>query len=143
MLTTEAPEAPETRLPSPVRSTVQVGEPLAAAGGRVRTGTVMEISPTEPVFAGHYPDFPIFPGVCLIECARLSAEVTAPDGPGTLYLEAVESSRFGGPVRPGDRLSLVLTWTALETGWRTAVRIRSERGDVASIRLRLGREGRQ
>ena len=40
----------------------------------------VRIDPSEPVFAGHYPDFPIFPGVCVVECVHRSALATAPTG---------------------------------------------------------------
>jgi 3-hydroxymyristoyl/3-hydroxydecanoyl-(acyl carrier protein) dehydratase len=98
--------------------------------------TEMTLAAGEPVFAGHYPDFPIFPGVCLIECARLSAIATAAPGEGDpLRLAVVESARFKNAARPGDRLTLDLTWAERAGGRRVTARITSDRGDVASTRL--------
>ncbi|MBM2619529.1 hypothetical protein JIG36_28640 [Actinoplanes sp. LDG1-06] len=122
---------------SPVAGAVTV----LAPGPTARTELV--VAADEPVLAGHYPDFPIFPGVCLIECARLSAFVTAaPGAGGELRLAAVESARFRNVALPGDRLVLDLNWAERPIGRRLTARITSGRGDVASVRLlfHLGEE---
>lgn len=114
-----------------------------AAGVRVLTRTDdglataarAEITAAEPVFAGHYPDFPIFPGVCVLECVHRAA--TDGDGaPAPTDLAAVESARFSGAVLPGDTLDITLKWRRIEQGWRCDATTATERGKSASVRLR-------
>lgn len=101
--------------------------------------TSITIEPTEPVFAGHYPGFPIFPGVCVVECVHRGALASAPV-PG-LALVAVESARFLGPVLPGDRLDAELGWSGGEDRFRCAAAVRTQRGPAAQVRLRYEPRG--
>lgn len=131
--------------------------PVAAAGWRVDSGgavpvgdpvlAVVRVDPAEPVFAGHYPGFPIFPGVCVVECVHrtaLAAPPTAPptgsppagSSPAGLVLAAVESTRFLSPVFPHDELTIRLTWSPDGPQWRCTADVRSLRGRVAQVRLR-------
>ncbi|MET9657655.1 hypothetical protein [Streptomyces sp. NPDC006510] len=131
---------------SPVTAGIRVVRPRAAVdGGHPTAATVCRIDPAEQIFAGHYPGFPIFPGVCVIECVRRSALATAP---GPVTLTAVESARFRGPVLPGDELSMDLVWKPDGPDdqdaryWRVTATARTARGDAASIRLRFRSGGR-
>lgn len=117
-----------------VTAAVRVTATPDGAGG-LRASTEMDIGPAEPAFDGHYPDFPIFPGVALIECARMSCLAVPPPGRPHLHLAGVESARFHSMVRPDDRLRLELAWKRVGADWRASVRVRSWRGDVASVRL--------
>jgi 3-hydroxyacyl-[acyl-carrier-protein] dehydratase len=94
----------------------------------------------EPVFAGHYPDFPIFPGVCVMECVRRAAESALPPEAGELRLTAVESTRFLAGVHPGDELAVEIAWSPRAEGWRCTAKVATGRGQAASIRLRYGQE---
>lgn len=114
---------------SPVAATVEVVRADAA-----EATVAVHIDASEPVLTGHYPGFPIFPGVCVIECVHRGSMATAPQT-GT-ELAAVESSRFLGPVFPGDRLTVDITWRRMDDAWRSTAKVRSERGAVASVRLR-------
>lgn len=98
------------------------------------------ISPDEPVFAGHYPDFPIFPGVCVLECVRDGAEDHTPPDAGPLRLAAVESTRFLGAVYPDDVLSIELKWARRDEEWRCSAKVGTSRGPAASVRLRYRAE---
>jgi len=119
---------------SPVRASV---EPRIELGGDgTRAIVVVPVDAGEPVLAGHFPGFPIFPGVCVIECVHRAAVGTARRSGSELALEAIESSRFLGPAFPDDELRVELTMTE-ETGtWRVAAEVRAGRRDVARIRLR-------
>ncbi|MFH9044665.1 3-hydroxyacyl-ACP dehydratase FabZ family protein [Streptomyces sp. NPDC017966] len=96
------------------------------------------VSPDEPVFAGHYPDFPIFPGVCVVECAHRGALATAPE---PVELSAVHSARFTGPAFPGDVLDFHLKWRRRDGGWQVSATAVTARGDAASMRLRYRSAG--
>ncbi|MFB7850058.1 MULTISPECIES: 3-hydroxyacyl-ACP dehydratase FabZ family protein [unclassified Streptomyces] len=128
---------------SPVTAGIRVVRPATAEeGGRLTAATVCRVDPAEQIFAGHYPGFPIFPGVCVIECVRRSALATAP---GPVTLAAVESARFRGPVLPGDELAMELVWKPdgpEGRDWRVTATARTDRGDAASIRLGFRTGGR-
>ncbi|MEU6955957.1 hypothetical protein [Streptomyces sp. NPDC045714] len=94
-----------------------------------------EVRESEPVFAGHYPDFPIFPGVCVLECVQRAA-TDGEAAPAPSDLAAVESARFAGAVYPGDTLHLTLTWRPTEAGLRCDAVAVTQRGKAATVRLR-------
>jgi 3-hydroxyacyl-[acyl-carrier-protein] dehydratase len=123
--------------PTPVAAEVQVtartDEGLTAAARVV-------ITEAELVFAGHYPDFPIFPGVCVLECVQRAA-TAGEGGPGPGDLAAVESARFAGAVYPGDTLVMTLKWRPVEGGLRCDAVASTARGKAASARLRYADPG--
>jgi 3-hydroxyacyl-[acyl-carrier-protein] dehydratase len=67
----------------------------------------------EPFFQGHFPDFPIMPGVLIVEALAQTACVAAlslSEYQGKIGLFAgIDSARFKRPVRPGDTLRLEIT----------------------------------
>jgi len=102
-----------------------------------RTAARFTVRDTETVLPGHYPGFPIFPGVCLVECAHLGAVATAPGGAKDSELAAVESTRFTGPVFPGDRVDIAMGWKQTAAGdWQCRAKLTTQRGDAATVRLR-------
>jgi 3-hydroxyacyl-[acyl-carrier-protein] dehydratase len=71
------------------------------------------VSIGEPFFQGHFPDYPIMPGVLIIEALAQTACVATlslPELKGKLGLFAgIDNARFKRPVRPGDTLRLEVT----------------------------------
>jgi 3-hydroxyacyl-[acyl-carrier-protein] dehydratase len=73
---------------------------------------IKNVSANEGYFQGHFPDFPVMPGVMIIEALAqaggLLAYETATEQERTwiLYLVGVEETRFKQTVRPGDQLVL-------------------------------------
>lgn len=70
---------------------------------------VKNVTSNEPFFNGHFPDFPVMPGVLIVEAMAQVAGVqvlsTIADRDKKLVLLAsVEEARFRKPVRPGDQL---------------------------------------
>src|SRR5207237_6996412 len=68
----------------------------------------------EPFFQGHFPGFPLMPGVLVIEAlAQLSALLAfysgdaKPCGKSLIYFAGIDGARFTRQVVPGDRLILV------------------------------------
>ncbi|MCX5203703.1 hypothetical protein OG897_19875 [Streptomyces sp. NBC_00237] len=101
------------------------------------TAARFTVRDTETVLPGHYPGFPIFPGVCLVECAHLGAVATAPGGAKDPELAAVESTRFTGPVFPGDRVDIAMGWKQTPGGdWQCRAKLTTGRGAAATVRLR-------
>ncbi|MER6300593.1 hypothetical protein ABT247_13615 [Kitasatospora sp. NPDC001539] len=130
--------SPATAAVSPVTAAVRLVRPPAPdARGRTTAATGVVIGADEPVLPGHYPGFPIFPGVCVIECVRLSALAAPPPGAGPLTMDEVESTRFLSPVFPGDELSVELTWRAGAAGWTCTAEVATARAAAARVRVRF------
>jgi beta-hydroxyacyl-ACP dehydratase FabZ len=72
---------------------------------------IKNVTVNEPFFAGHFPDFPVMPGVMILETMAQVAGVlvlnSIPDRKSKLVLLAsVEQAKFRKPVRPGDQLRI-------------------------------------
>jgi len=71
---------------------------------------IKNVSANEPVFQGHYPGMPIFPGVLMIEAMAQTGGValmTLPELAGRVPLFAgIDEGKFKRPVCPGDPLRL-------------------------------------
>lgn len=70
------------------------------------------VTMNEPHFQGHFPNFPIMPGVLIIEAmaqtaAILVVETLGKDAEGKLvYFMSIEEAKFRKPVVPGDALHI-------------------------------------
>ena len=72
------------------------------------------ISISEPVFQGHFPGHPIFPGVMILEgmaqaggilAFKSMDNVTEEDIQNkVVYFMSIDNAKFRNPVRPGDKL---------------------------------------
>ena len=72
---------------------------------------IKNVTANEPFFQGHFPDFPVMPGVLIVEAMAQTAGVlvlkSMPDRENKLVLlVAVENARFRRPVVPGDSLRM-------------------------------------
>ncbi len=69
------------------------------------------ITANEPQFTGHFADFPVMPGVLIVEAMAQTAGILVlhdmPDRANKLVLlVAIENARFRRPVVPGDTLRM-------------------------------------
>jgi 3-hydroxyacyl-[acyl-carrier-protein] dehydratase len=72
---------------------------------------IKNVTINEPFFIGHFPDFPVMPGVLIVEAMAQVAGVLVlsqiPDRKNKLVLLAtIEEAKFRRPVRPGDQLRI-------------------------------------
>ena len=77
------------------------------------------VSISEPVFQGHFPDHPIYPGVMILEGMAQAGGVLSFLSMGELadeeienkvvYFMSIDKAKFRIPVRPGDRLEYRLS----------------------------------
>lgn len=80
----------------------------------------------EPIFQGHFPQSPIFPGVLILEALAQASALLAFKSMGgypsaqTLYLlVGIDNARFKRQVIPGDRLDFEVTVIKERRGiWR-------------------------
>lgn len=69
---------------------------------------IKNVSQNEPFFEGHFPTYPIMPGVLIMEALAQTAgvlELSKPENKGKLVFYAgMDKVRFKRQVRPGDQL---------------------------------------
>lgn len=68
-------------------------------------------SPSDPVFAGHFPHRPILPGIFQLEIVRMAAEWVQ-NRP--LAVGEIAKAKFQRPILPGETLKLSLKLAAVE-----------------------------
>ncbi len=77
------------------------------------------VSISEPVFQGHFPDHPIYPGVMIVEGMAQAGGVLAFKSSSdedqeeaankVVYFMSIDKAKFRSPVTPGDQLVYKLT----------------------------------
>lgn len=72
---------------------------------------IKNVTVNEPFFAGHFPDFPVMPGVLIIEAMAQVAGVLVLKEIGNrkeklVLLASVDNAKFRRPVLPGDQLRI-------------------------------------
>ena len=127
----DSPEVPESTeaAPKPEKMTMDIVEIMAILPHRypfllidrvvemerkTRIVAIKNVSVNEPHFVGHFPDYPIMPGVLQVEAmaqaggALLLTEI--PDREDKLMVfTGIEEARFRRPVLPGDQLRIEVT----------------------------------
>ena len=87
-----------------------VDEVVSIDGNTIRTRK--RVDPADPVFKGHFPDFPILPGVLVCEALVQSGAILIAHLPGGAMhgmipaLTRLSNAKFKQMVRPGDVLEM-------------------------------------
>jgi len=85
---------------------------------RKRIVGIKNVTINEPFFVGHFPSFPVMPGVLIIEAIAQTGGVlvlreVAEHSNKLVLLAAIEEAKFRRPVLPGDQMRMeldVLSW---------------------------------
>ncbi len=77
---------------------------------------IKSVTMNEPFFQGHFPDFPVMPGVLIVEAMAqvaciLAMRVLKKEGHTSVFFTGIDGLKFRKPVVPGDVLRLELTKT--------------------------------
>jgi len=77
---------------------------------------IKNVSVNEPFFPGHFPNYPVMPGVLVVEAMAQAAAILSfktmnrkPDENSMYYFVGIDNARFKRPVIPGDQLFLYVT----------------------------------
>ncbi|MFZ1108224.1 MAG: 3-hydroxyacyl-ACP dehydratase FabZ [Rhodomicrobium sp.] len=76
---------------------------------------IKNVTINEPFFQGHFPDFPVMPGVLIIEGMAQTAgalcvsNLANPYEPHLVYFMTIDRARFRRPVMPGDTVHYHMT----------------------------------
>jgi len=80
---------------------------------RKRIVALKNVTMNEHFFVGHFPHYPVMPGVLIIEALAQTAAIltfitleTLPDENTLSYFAGIDRARFKRPVMPGDQLRL-------------------------------------
>lgn len=100
---------------------------------------IKNVSYNEPMFQGHFPGKPVFPGVLILEAMAQATGVLAftmvgkPE-PGELYyFAAIDNARFKRPVVPGDQLVLDVEFLKEKRGIASFKGVATVDGEIACM----------
>ena len=68
---------------------------------------IKNVTINEPFFQGHFPDYPVMPGVLIVEAIAQVAGILAFKSGAkgdSVYFMSIEKAKFRKPVIPGDQL---------------------------------------
>ena len=72
--------------------------------------SIKNVTMNEPQFTGHFPGYPVMPGVLIIEAMAQTAALVVVDFLGeeakgkVVYFMTIDNARFRKPVTPGDTM---------------------------------------
>ncbi|WP_319421234.1 3-hydroxyacyl-ACP dehydratase FabZ [Pleurocapsa sp. FMAR1] len=79
---------------------------------------IKNVTFNEPFFPGHIPDFPLMPGVLMVEAMAQVGGIVLVQLPGMagkfFAFAGIDKTRFRRPVVPGDRLTMTVELLALK-----------------------------
>ncbi len=108
-----------------------------------RITALKNVSINEHFFVGHFPHFPVMPGVLIIEALAQAAAIlsfktmnTRPDDKSVYYFAGIDNARFKKPVSAGDQLILEVEILRTMKGiWKYGARAKVNDAVVAEADL--------
>mgnify|MGYP003457025765 CR=1 FL=1 len=96
----------------------------------VRIKAIKNVTINEPFFPGHFPHYPVMPGVLIIEAMAQAAAILSfktldqkSDANTVYYFVGIDGARFKKPVCPGDQLRLEVSITFFKRSiWKFAAK---------------------
>jgi beta-hydroxyacyl-ACP dehydratase FabZ len=75
---------------------------------------IKNVTVNEPFFQGHFPEFPVMPGVLIVEAMAqvaciLALRILKKEGAASVLFTGIDGVKFRKPVVPGDVLRFELT----------------------------------
>lgn len=85
----------------------------------MRVVSIKNVTMNEPYFTGHFPGFPVMPGVLIIEAMAQTAGILVLNrirnrAEKLVFLAMIEQARFRKPVVPGDQLRIEVIFLRLK-----------------------------
>jgi len=77
-----------------------------------RAVALKNVSMNEPHFQGHFPNFPVMPGVLIVEAMAQTSALVCVESLGAeaegkvVYFMTIDDARFRAPVTPGDSMHI-------------------------------------
>ncbi|GEK08698.1 MULTISPECIES: 3-hydroxyacyl-ACP dehydratase FabZ [Pseudoalteromonas] len=107
---------------------------------------IKNVTINEPIFTGHFPEQPIFPGVLILEAMAqatglLGFKTVENRSENELYLfAAIDNARFKQPVLPGDTMHLHVNFVKERRNiWKFSAEAKVEGNIVCSAEIMCAR----
>ncbi|WP_010531607.1 3-hydroxyacyl-ACP dehydratase FabZ [Lentibacillus jeotgali] len=101
-----------------------------------RVAAVKNVTANEPFFQGHFPDYPVMPGVLIVEALAQAGAICVlgiEENQGKIgFLAGLEKCRFKRQVKPGDQLRLEVEITRLKGPVGKGKGVATVEGEVAA-----------
>ena len=97
------------------------------------SGVTLRLLPESPVYKGHFPGYPITPGVCLVEMALEAIGQMADQAGNDVKLVAAKNIKFSSPVFPGEGTELRFNISGEGENWSVEI----FNGEVLSAKMSL------
>ncbi len=88
-----------------------------------RIKTLKNVTINEPFFPGHFPGYPVMPGVLIIEAMAQSAAILAfksagktPEDGSIYFFAGIDAARFKRPIIAGDQMIMSVEMIAAKRG---------------------------
>ncbi|WP_174614904.1 3-hydroxyacyl-ACP dehydratase FabZ [Virgibacillus ihumii] len=83
-----------------------------------RITAIKNVTANEPFFQGHFPDYPVMPGVLIVEALAQTGAIAVlgiEENKGKIgFLAGLDKCRFKHQVKPGDQLELNVEITRIK-----------------------------
>lgn len=72
-------------------------------------GYVIRFNPAHPIFSGHFPEYPVVPGACIVQIAEELASLIYNH---PIRFTAIHDLKFRQPITPDQEITISISKTA-------------------------------